>query len=344
MADAIPHYATLRTFALCALASVVVIGALFLTKSIMAPLVLAFVFAVVLAPIHDRLCRMRIGSGLAAALVLLALLVIGAISAFLAEPIVIRILDEIPNIQREVRLLIFEIRAEFRDLEELNQNVQSMMGTDDDGDSSSASPMPSLFDAVFFAPLILGQALMFFAALFFALTERRAIYRSAARAFRKASLKSRLARAERAVARYFGTVALINIGLGICVAIGLSALGLPMAYAWGAAAAVMNFLLYVGPAIMVGALLLAGILNFDGLMVIAPAAVYLAINAMEAQFVTPSVVGKHMDISPLLVFLSVVFWLYLWGPVGAIVAIPLLVFCAGYLSQEETEQSRLSAA
>ena len=75
-------------------------------------------------------------------------------------------------------------------------------------------------------------------------------------------------------------------------------------------------------------------MNFDGLMILAPPAAYLTINAIEAQFVTPSVVGKHMNISPLLVFLSVVFWLWLWGAVGAIVAIPLLVFWVGFWAAE----------
>ncbi len=125
-----------------------------------------------------------------------------------------------------------------------------MMGSDGEADTAGPSPLTSLLDADRFAPVSLGQVLSFPAAPVSVLTEGREKFRNAAAFFGQPYLKARLAKAEQAVARCFWTVILINIGLGIAVALALFVLGLPLAYACGAGAAILNFLLYVGPAVM----------------------------------------------------------------------------------------------
>ena len=92
-----------------------------------------------------------------------------------------------------------------------------------------------------------------------------------------------------------------------------------------------------GPALVAAALLLAGLLSFDGLAGLAPAALFVSMNAIEGQFVTPALVGRHMHVNPLLVFLSLVFWLWLWGPIGGIVAIPVLVWTLYLLGRLDWE-------
>jgi len=66
--------------------------------------------------------------------------------------------------------------------------------------------------------------------------------------------------------------------------------------------------------------------QFDGAMSLAPASAFVILNTIEGQFVTPTLVGKHMAINPLLVFLALIFGIWLWGPIGGIVAIPLLLW------------------
>jgi len=100
---------------------------------------------------------------------------------------------------------------------------------------------------------------------------------------------------------------------------------MPAPIIWGIGAALLNFILYAGPMVVVAALLLAGLIVFDGLMIFAPAAIFLMLNMFEAQFVTPSMVGRHISVNPLLIFVSLVIWLWIWGPIGGIVAIPVLV-------------------
>lgn len=131
---------------------------------------------------------------------------------------------------------------------------------------------------------------------------------------------------EKRVSRYLLTIAAINAGLGTCVGLYLTALGLPSAYIWGIAAFLLNFLPYIGG--LGGVILVAGfsIVTFDslGYALLAPAG-YLFLTAIEGQVVTPWLVGRRLEMNTVAVFLTVVFWGWLWGIPGALVAVPFLV-------------------
>jgi predicted PurR-regulated permease PerM len=128
------------------------------------------------------------------------------------------------------------------------------------------------------------------------------------------------------VSSYFLAITFVNAGFGTLVTLAMLVLGMPQPILWGIATFLLNFILYLGPALVAAALLIVGIVSFDGAYSFVPVAVFVMLNMVEAQFVTPSVVGQQMSLNPLLVFLSLVLWLWLWGPVGGLVAIPLLVW------------------
>ncbi|SMX42609.1 AI-2E family transporter [Maliponia aquimaris] len=308
------------------LAVLATLTALWVARPIAAPLLLAFVVAVVLGPVQDRLCRAGLPGSAAAMLILLTFLLGGGALLLMAEPLVWRVWDEVPTIRWELRSLLWELRSALQGLKEINEELLGAAGGTAGEDGERGVAMPTAFDAALFAPVILGQVLVFLGTLYFALTSRQTLYASLCAAVGGAPLRARIDGAERQVARYFGTITLINLGLGVALTLALSALGLPLAIVWGFAAALLNFALYIGPALVAVSLLLAGLINFDGVMVVVPAAIFLFLNGMEAQFVTPSLVGRQMRLNPLFVFLSIVFWLWLWGPVGGVVAIPVLLF------------------
>jgi predicted PurR-regulated permease PerM len=133
---------------------------------------------------------------------------------------------------------------------------------------------------------------------------------------------------ERAIALYLGTVTLINAGLGMAVAVAMYLLGLPNPALWGVVAALLNFMPYVGPLITLSILTLVGMLTYPSLgQALFPPAVFLALATLEGQIITPLAVGRRLAINPLLIFLSVFFWYWMWGVVGALITVPLLV-CA----------------
>jgi predicted PurR-regulated permease PerM len=125
---------------------------------------------------------------------------------------------------------------------------------------------------------------------------------------------------------YFGTFTVINIGLGIVTTILTWVIGLPNPLLWGALAGVLNYIPYLGPALVIGTLAIVGLLLYPTIQqaAIAPL-LYLALVTVEGQFVTPTLMGRQLDINPFAVFLSIAFCTWFWGPVGAFLAVPMLM-------------------
>ena len=128
------------------------------------------------------------------------------------------------------------------------------------------------------------------------------------------------------ISNYLFSVSLINIGLGAIVSGGLYWLGVPNAVMWGVLVAVLNFIPYFGP--VAGILLLGtvGLLTFDTLWKgLLPPAWYLLLHLLEANFITPVLLGRRFTLNPVVIFVSLIFWTWLWGVPGALLSVPILV-------------------
>lgn len=316
--------------AVIVIAVIMCFGVLKLASDVFAPMVLGLVTGIILAPVTDLLERWKIPPGIASTIVLFLGISAVAIAVVLLEPLMWRVIEELPNIKWELRSIIEEFRGVIRGLDAVNREVGQALGTKpDQGGEENSSPIPDPTATLLLAPLVMAQVLIFGGTLFFFLLTRKGIYAwistwiGTSRETR--IIKKRFTTAERLIARYFLTISIINAGLGACLAALLMVVGLPAPLIWGVVAAMLNFILYLGPIMVIGGLLLAGLIAFSGFMVFAPAAVFLCLNMIESQFVTPAMIGKHISVNPLLVFASLVVWLWMWGPIGGIVAIPVLV-------------------
>jgi predicted PurR-regulated permease PerM len=128
------------------------------------------------------------------------------------------------------------------------------------------------------------------------------------------------------VGRFYVTTALINVGLGVVTALAMMLLGMPSPYLWGTMAAVLNFIPYAGATTSLIVLTVVAIISFDGLgHAAAVAATYLTIATIEGQFIQPLLVGRRMQLNPMLVFLALWFGGFFWGIAGIILATPALV-------------------
>jgi len=128
------------------------------------------------------------------------------------------------------------------------------------------------------------------------------------------------------ISNYLFSVSLINIGLGMVVSGGLYFMGVPNAAMWGMLVALLNFVPYFGP--VAGIILLAavGLLTFDTLWQAAlPPAWYLLLHALEANLITPVLLGRRFTLNPVVIFVSLIFWTWLWGVPGALLSVPILV-------------------
>lgn len=330
------------------LTALALLAAMKLAEDVMAPLVAAIVTGVIFSPVAVKLQRLGLPRVLSAALILMAGILLIATIALVVEPWLWRLLDQLPHIKWELQKLFRGWRDLIQGLDAVNAEVAQALGEKAEaGDGAASADMPNLMDALFLAPVLLARLVIFLGALFFFLLTRAEIYEWMSTRIGSPRdtrvIQARFRTAEDAISHYFLTITVVNTGLGVAVAAAMAVLGLPGAIVWGLAAALLNYVLYVGPAVMLISLSLAGILTFDGALSFAPPAVYLALNVIEAQFCTPALIGRNISINPLVVFSSLVFWLWLWGPIGGIIAIPVTVILLkvfDILHENPTEEER----
>jgi predicted PurR-regulated permease PerM len=130
---------------------------------------------------------------------------------------------------------------------------------------------------------------------------------------------------ERNISSYLVTITLINVGVGVATGIATYLCGLPDALLWGAIALILNYVLILGPLTNLCILVLAGMISFDATWrALLPAIAYLVIHVVEGQGFTPEIVARRFTLNPVLIVLSLIFWFWMWGIAGALLAVPLL--------------------
>jgi predicted PurR-regulated permease PerM len=335
--DLILRYAVLGIFIILATASLSV------AKSVFMPVAAGLIFGLVLGPLVDRMVRLGLPQGLAAALlvtagVLVMMLIIGAFAA----PFAIWS-DRLPGILSALRDRLSDVTAMAKRFEGLSGGLSSAPAS-----QVTVTQSSPWLNIALTSTAAAGGLLIFVATIYFYLATRRhmkarmlrfCLGRSARR-----SAGAFLDRIERKIASYFGIVTLINLGMGlVAVAIAWWA-GLPFPLFWGLVAAVLNYIAFVGPVIMTALLFGAGLLDDGaGWRAALPALAYFVTHLVEGNIVTPVLVGHRLTLSPFLVFMSFVFWLWLWGPVGAILSTPL-VLVISLTVEAIREYQRLEAA
>ncbi|MGJ8641923.1 MAG: AI-2E family transporter [Luteolibacter sp.] len=143
---------------------------------------------------------------------------------------------------------------------------------------------------------------------------------------RKERVRNILSRVGIDVSKYMSTIALINVGLGICVGLAMWGLGMPRPVLWGIMAAVLNFVPYIGALTGTFVVFLAAAVNFqEPSKLIAVPVVYFVLTAIEGNLVTPTALGSRFRINPLVVFVWIFAWAGFWGISGILIAMPALV-------------------
>lgn len=131
---------------------------------------------------------------------------------------------------------------------------------------------------------------------------------------------------QRELSRYILTVSIINTGLGLVTGAALWIYGVEDAMLWGALVALANFAPYVGPILAMIILAIAGLVQYGPeLAALMPVLIFFCINLVEAQFITPIMLGRNMRLNPLVVMVWLILWGWMWGAVGVLLAVPLLV-------------------
>ena len=129
-----------------------------------------------------------------------------------------------------------------------------------------------------------------------------------------------------ATSTYLGTITLINVALGAVTAAVLWWLGMPSPVMWGGIVAVLNYIPYLGPIACAMLLFVGGLMTYPDVWgALIPPAAFISFHLVEANLITPLVVGHRLTISPLSILISLSFWAWVWGTTGALLAVPLLI-------------------
>lgn len=125
---------------------------------------------------------------------------------------------------------------------------------------------------------------------------------------------------------YLATITAVNIGMGILVSLMLWFAEMPSPVMWGGLVAILNYVPYFGPILAAGLLAVGGLMTFSDLgYALVPAALFIAVHLVEANVLTPMLVGRRLTINPLLILVALSFWSWVWGTAGALLAVPLLI-------------------
>src|SRR5205085_3559682 len=129
-----------------------------------------------------------------------------------------------------------------------------------------------------------------------------------------------------ATSTYIGTITLINVTLGALTAAILWQLGMDSPIMWGGIVAVLNYIPYLGPIASALLLFLGGLMVFpDAWAALLPPMIFIGLHMIEANLITPMIVGKRLTINPLAILVALSFWSWVWGTTGALLAVPLLI-------------------
>lgn len=313
-------------FAAIGIFVLLLVAALSLARPILLPAVSAFVLMLMLGPLAARAERLGIPNvATALALWLVVLVVVYGALALVAAPVV-EWIGKAPEIGRSIQLKLQVLSGPLDRIADL-RNALLPSGTDKGLGVDLAAFVKPALEIV--APGV-GQMLIFFGSLFFMLLGRAELRRMfialAGTREAKLSVLKMLNEAERDLTGYLSTLAVINVCVGAGAGAIAFATGMPSPLAWAVLGFILNFIPYIGALIMEAAMFLVGLVVFPTLgLALVPPLLYLAMGTLEGHFITPSIMGRQFTLHPLTVFLSLVFWAWLWGPVGAFLAVPLLI-------------------
>jgi predicted PurR-regulated permease PerM len=315
-------------FALVALLVICVIAVLYIAKAFFLPVVTAFIVGTMLSPAAGFLERHRIPRSVAAILIVSTA---GAGLAFMVGLISSPLVEWSNRLPELGSLLKDKLHVFDRPLALWKQFTGLF------GGSEQLSAVPFQFPkfdwvqpAVEFLSPTFTEFLLFFATLVLFIASWRDLRRSLIMTFANHDWRLRTLRILNAIevslGGYLLTVTTINFGVGISTGIICGVTGMPNPAGLGALAATLNFFPIIGPVAMFVILMAIGIITFSTLEagLIAPLA-FVGLTFLEGHFITPTIIGRRLELNALAVFMALAFWTWLWGPMGGFLSSPLLI-------------------
>jgi predicted PurR-regulated permease PerM len=321
-----------RTIFLGGLFMLAMLVVLYVAAEIIIPIVLAVVLKLILQPLVRVLEHVHVPRGAGAIVAILLLLAVlgGTISA-LAAPATSwasKLPDAIPQVRDNLEFMKRPIAT----IQSVLHQVEGIAGNEPAGEQAGAAPVkgPNLLGTLLggtasVTASFLTTLLVLFYLLVSGETFMRRLVEILPRFRDKRQAVELSMHVERDISAYLLTVTLINVIVGIATGLVMWLCGVANPALWGAVAFVLNFVPILGPMMGIIIFLMASVLALGvSWWALLPVGLYLGIHVLEGEILTPMILARRFTINPVAVILSLIFWYWMWGVVGAILAVPML--------------------
>ena len=312
----------------------------YFTRSLLLPVVLAWLLSYLLRPIVRVLAKLKIPPLVGSALVLLSLIALISYAASLLAAPAASWLEKAPYSLQQLERKLIPLKKPIEKVAQASGAIESLTST---ATSQTKTPTvevkqhPLSDQLIVQTPELLISAVTMLILLYFLLAYDGVFLGKVIKLMPTLSDKKRAVsianEIEAQVSRYLFTVTLINCCLGLAVGTVVGLLGLPNPVMWGVMVALLNFVPYLGALTGIIFMTLGALLSYDSVTyaLLFPAT-YLILATLEGNFITPMVMGRSLTLNPVLVLLSLMFWGWMWGITGVILAVPILatfkIFCS----------------
>jgi predicted PurR-regulated permease PerM len=325
----IPLPTDAKAMLLAGIFSLLLFYGLYLTGEILIPILIAFLLKLVLQPAMETLVSFHVPRFLAA-LLLVAVLLAGfsGLCVLLASPAA-NWIAKAPHSLAKVETKLASVSAMAREFQKATHDVEKI-GEDSSGPAAVAVKGPPLSTFLFSGTRALTAGLVTVVVLlYFLLVSGNSFLRRIVEILPTMHNKKQAVEItneiQRTVATYLGTVTVMNALVGLLTGVAVYFCGLGDPVLWGAVAFLLNFVPIVGPLVGVAVIGLAGLLTFDTVwQALLPAGIYLGIHLIEGETVTPMLLARRLTLNPVAVIIALVFWYWMWGVAGALLAVPML--------------------
>jgi len=331
-AEQIGRTINVQTVFLGIIATLLVLYTFYFARTVFMPVVLACMLNLVLTPVVLALARAHIPAPAGAGLVVFVFLFVLGVGLFtLAEPAA-EWLRRLPFVIDQLSDRLDFVRAPADQLKKAEEALSNLGGTPD-----QAAQVVVVQQTTSLRELLLNETSRFaigsvttLVLLYFMLAMGDKFLRRVVAALPDFRTKKQVVeithQMQSDMSHYLLTVSVINVAFGAVVAVGLFATGMPNPLLWGAMAGLINYIPFLGHTVSAIVIAVVALLSFDDLgTALIPPGIFIVIAALEGNVVTPMILARRLTLNPVAVVAALLIWGYVWGIVGLLLAVPLLV-------------------
>ncbi len=319
-------------------AVMLVLYALYFARSLVIPVVTAVVLYLTLRPIVRQTSRAGVPASFTATAIVGGIILLLALTTYVVVKPAQMVIENAPKNLEVVKEKLAFITERLKDVDEATDQLAET----DDGTSvgeKKDEPVPveikqpswtSGWSYLSGTGNLVSFITVCIALLYFLLATGDNLLRSIMHALPDFTARRKLVEViqnvQEGLGSYLAKISIINACLGVCVGVAMWLLGMPSPVLWGVMAFVFNFIPILGALTGAVIIFLVALVTFEPTSyAILVTATYIALTSLEGQFITPSILGRAMSISPVMVFLSIVLWGWMWGVMGVFLSVPILI-------------------